>query len=1529
MRVTSVRFGSLIDYVLVLLLFSSLAFGQQTAPRARIVDSVDNTRLITLHGNTHPLALPEFDRGAAPDSTPARRMLLLLSRSPQREAALNKLLEEQQTPGSPNYRHWLTPAEFGQKFGPADADIQTVTAWLQQQGFAVDSVSAGKSVIEFSGTAGQVRQAFHTALHKYVVNGKDYWANASDPEIPAALAPVVEGPVSLNNFPRKPLMRRFGLFSRDKNGVISPQFTVSSGSNTYYAVAPADFAIIYNTNPLLQSGTNGAGQTIAVVGVSNVHLQDVTDFRNLFDLGAGNTSVVIDGPDPGIVAAVEGESLLDLEWASAVAPGASVVLVSAEDTETTSGLDIAALNIINNNLAGVMSESYGECEADLGTAGNQFMQSLWQQAAAQGITVVVAAGDDGSAGCDNQNVNYIAKSGLAVNGFASTAYNVAVGGTDFDDAGTQSSYWNSTNDPSTYASAKSYIPEATWNQTCAASATAGNQNVCPSLPSSGNPPPGLSLLAGSGGPSSCAVSTSSGGVVTCKSGTQKPAWQSGTGVPGDGVRDLPDVSLFSAAGSNSNSFYVLCEADAVPPGYTSCQPSSDSTFVAVGGTSVAAPSFAAVVALAEQKAGTRLGNVNYLLYSLAAQQGASCPSSSSTASGCIFNDVSKGNNSVPCQEGSPNCSATSTTSTGVIVDSNQQPAYAAAAGYDLATGLGSVNAANLVTSIVTATNGFAPTTTTLSLNGSTAAITAKHGDPITVGVNVSPSASSGDVSLLGGGKGIDSNPLSSGGASWTSTLFPGGNYTVNAHYPGDGVHGASDSNAVPVAISAEPSQTFVNLVTFNSNGATASFTGNNVSYGSPYVLRMDVTGATGSVSATQGVSSKCASGTASCPTGTLTLTANGTSLDGGSFALNNKGFAEDQPIQLIPGSYALLASYPGDASYGPSTGSATVTVAKAPTTLTTASNTTGSLQYGTPDEILANVATTSSGVGPDGTITWDDNGVSAGNSVYLVGQNSFPATPPNYASLSYTGEYVPPSLGTHSLTAQYSGDGNYAPSAATSFSVTVTKATPIFVGYGAIPANTTPTLPVTLSMDMFTNSELAQPTGTMTFYDNGTPLSETVTYSGHAGAQYTTASLSAQLTTTFSQLGAHTITVAYSGDANYSPLAALQIGTVTVYDKLAAYVPGVYSNISPALANNPTLLTEIVGGAGSGTPDPTGTVTFSDNGQLLNGTVTYGSMFDGIVATLPYSFTGSGTHSITASYSGDSNYAASSSAAPLPLTVLDKLTTSAGLYIPSPVVVNQPAQLIANIASTANTGVPTMTGTIEFLDGGTPLAGTVKTSSAIGSISASMDYTFTTAGTHNITAKYDGDSHYAPIQSQPYALNVLGPFTMQLSSGSITLGSSGGSHSFSFGVTNNMSSTMSVDFTCSSDSTAASCSLDPTSVNIPGQGLQNVKFTYTVPALSSALYHRSRPFGGTLSFVFAGLFAGAGLTTRRKRKIALLLLMAALALTMLSCGGGGGTTSSGPPPPPTPSSKTYTFTITGTNGTYTDSQTLTVIVQSS
>src|SRR6266404_4258944 len=630
---------------------------QKSRVPARVTDTMDDTNRTVLRGNVHPKARPEFDRGAVADAQPVTRILLVLQRSAEQEAALRQLMEEQQSKNSPNYHAWLTPEQFGQQFGPADADVQAVTDWLTSHGFQNIKVAKGKTVVEFSGDAGQVRNAFGTEIRKYNVKGEEHFANASDPQIPAALAPVVRGIRSLHNFHPKAQARQLGSFRRMETGEIRPLFTFTDVNGTFYGVGPADFAKIYNIPP---SGADGTGQSIAIVGQSNINLQDVIDFRSIFGLPAyapGQLNVILNGPDPGLVSGDEGESDLDVEWAGAIAPAATInfVVTQSSLTDAIAGVDGSALYIVDNNIAPILSESYGACESALGSGGNAFYNSLWQQAAAEGITVVVSAGDNGAAGCDDPNS--AATSGVAVSGLASTPFNVAMGGTDFDDATTQTTFWNAANTsttPPVLASAKGYIPEITWNDSCAASGISGCAGVSSTAAT-------INSVAGSGGPSS---------VYT---GSLKPSWQAGLG---DTARDLPDVSLFSSDGQNK-SFYIVCGSDQDIAGDTGCNLTNFSTnspfhdFQAVGGTSAAAPTFAAIMALVNQKTGQRQGNANITLYSLAKSESfASCNStaglSGGSASTCVFNDVTKGNISVPCTGASTNCSKTTTAGFGVV-----------------------------------------------------------------------------------------------------------------------------------------------------------------------------------------------------------------------------------------------------------------------------------------------------------------------------------------------------------------------------------------------------------------------------------------------------------------------------------------------------------------------------------------------------------------------------------------------------------------------------------------------------------------------------------------------------------------------------------------------------------------------------------------------------------------------------------------------------------------------------------------------
>ena len=405
MKVKGPRIWSVASVVAASCTVALLAQPQTVRAEARVTAAVDESDRVALEGNTHPLARAEFDRGAAPADLPAERMLLVLQHSPQQAAALAKLLAQQKNPGSRNYHHWLTPQEFGERFGVSPEDLAKVTDWLEANGFRVDRVADGRRVIEFSGTAGQVRTAFNAPIHKFVLNGKPHWANTRDPQIPRALSTVVAGVRSLHNFESKAHHQVAGVFRRNPDSgkveavTKAPQFTSPGGG--FFAVGPADFATIYNVAPLWARPIpiDGTGQTIAIVQRTNINLSDVADFRALFGLPANPPTITLNGPDPGITAD-ETEALIDVDWSGAVAKGATINMIVSASTNTTDGVDLSAEYAVDQNVAPIMSTSFGLCELFLGNAGNKFYSDLWQQAAAQGITSFVSTGDNGSGGCE-------------------------------------------------------------------------------------------------------------------------------------------------------------------------------------------------------------------------------------------------------------------------------------------------------------------------------------------------------------------------------------------------------------------------------------------------------------------------------------------------------------------------------------------------------------------------------------------------------------------------------------------------------------------------------------------------------------------------------------------------------------------------------------------------------------------------------------------------------------------------------------------------------------------------------------------------------------------------------------------------------------------------------------------------------------------------------------------------------------------------------------------------------------------------
>jgi hypothetical protein len=1092
------------------------------------------------------------------------RMLLVLKRSPAQELALQKLLDDQQDKASSSYHKWLAPDEFGQRFGPSDQEIQTVAAWLRSHGFQVAQITQGRMVIEFSGTAGQILRAFHTEIHKFTVNGEDHWANASDPQVPAALAPVIEGVASLHNFPKQPMYRLAGKFSSDKKTgrvqVLGPEFTTPDSrcaiSGNCYFVGPYDFAIIYNLLPLWNAtpAIDGTGQSIAILNESNINIQDVRDFRSLFALPANDPQVLLNGPDPGLVPDVETEADLDVEWSGAVARGATIKLVVTAPTNATAGVDLSAVYAVENSVAPVISESFGECELFLGNAGNSFQNAIRQQAAAQGITYINSSGDEGSARCDpfSGNAPDPATHGLAASGLASSPYGVAVGGTDFQNFGpgfnygVPSPFWSSTNDPQHKASAVGYIPETTWNSTC-------TNNVFVILGAGSNAEAAcnnpnrvhfVETIGGGGGKSHC---TSSDGTnpASCSGGYAKPSWQSAPGVPADGARDIPDVSLFASSGF-MDSFYVVCESDQV--GNIPCSLNSTSNFLGVGGTSASAPAFAGIMALVNQYTGSSgQGNANYVLYQLASsstQTSHKCGATSTPESGCIFYDVTSGTNAVPCAKGSPDCNFSTASDTYGVLSG-----YNAGVGYDLATGLGSVNANNLVHDWIQPTTS---SSTSLSLNNGNA-VSITHGQSVNFDISVTPSAATGLVSLEGTptasrSVSMASFPLQNGIASGSTQSLAGGtSYSVKAHYAGNGTYIPSDSNSVTVTVNPEPSKTLLTVPTFDP--ATGKETGNtptSVVYGTPLAVRVDVGNATASTSFPP--QPTCAPLT--CPTGSVTIS---DSLNGGApttlspaggFVLNTGGFAEDDSVSLFSGGMHLLtASYPGDNSYVKSSGSYSLTVTPAPMQLSYLSIPGSPPIVGAPVNMYAtfNAANSFSGAGPTGTITFYDGATQiSGTVTYSNGQpgsTGFPASLTGYVTATFA------TIGPHQITAKYSGDANYGPTSGSATSASAVYATSVVATANPTTLNLGQSVNMTVTISGA--SKTPPMTGTFQFSGQYTGLSNPVTPTPGTDAN---GNQTLTATVTVTPQTSTAIYVYYPGDTNYASAQTAVPVTVNIPD---------------------------------------------------------------------------------------------------------------------------------------------------------------------------------------------------------------------------------------------------------------------------------------------------------------------------------------------------------------------------------------------
>jgi subtilase family serine protease len=712
---------------------SSLASAQTSAiAKAMVTHPVSETDLSEVEGNVRPEVQTAKDLGKISDDTAFEHLALMLQRSPERQQALDKFLADANNPKSASFHQWIDATEFGSRFGVAESDLKAVTSFLAAHGITVNHVTANLTM-DVTANARQITEAFHTEIHNINVGGEKHIANMSNPKVPAALRAVFAGPVGLNDFkPRAMSVRR-------------PDFNTIHHNLPYEALVPLDLYAIYNFSPVFASGISGQGQTIAVIEDTDLFANsDFSAFRKLLGIARpypqGNLTISHPAPptgtnncaDPG-VNGDDGEAAIDVEWASAAAPNANIVMISCRGAGGGAagfGGFIGMQNTFNGPIANVpkiFSVSYGESEASNGATSNLFVTNLYALGAAEGVSIFVSSGDESAASSDANAAS--STHGIGVSGWTSTPNNVSVGGTDFADTflGATSTYWNATNGVF-FNSAKSYIPEIPWNDSCASqliytfngfSSAVGPNGFCNSafVAAAEVLRPGIYLTtaSGSGGPSGCATGTASTRSVvsgTC-AGYPKPSWQAGVfGNPADGVRDIPDVSLYASNGTSWHHFYVTCYTDtntnntggdAGPCG------NDPTTWAGFGGTSVSSPIMAGIQALINQKTGQTWGNPNPIYYAIANTEygttgNAAC---NSTAAGgpsatCTFYDITLGDIDV-------NCTATRTGTflncfnaggtQGALSLSNTvlEPAYPSTPGWDYATGIGSVNAFNLVT----------------------------------------------------------------------------------------------------------------------------------------------------------------------------------------------------------------------------------------------------------------------------------------------------------------------------------------------------------------------------------------------------------------------------------------------------------------------------------------------------------------------------------------------------------------------------------------------------------------------------------------------------------------------------------------------------------------------------------------------------------------------------------------------------------------------------------------------------------------
>jgi subtilase family serine protease len=516
------------------------------------------------------------------------------------------LLQSLYDPSSPNYHQYLTQDEFTQRFGPRAIQRQAVIDYLTHQGFSVTQVYP--DLVDFSGSVSRTERVFGVSINDYLgPDGRMFYSNSTVPILPAYLASLitsVSGLDDANRFSHPPIPGQNTHAIKPKAGSNCPAAGQSGGSQVAYI--PNQFAKAYNYNGLHSSGLQGQGQTVGVFELDGYSLSDVQTYSQCF--GGGSVpiqNVILDGfnGQPG-AGAIEVE--LDMEVILSQAPNLAKLIVY-EAPNTTQGYNDEFARIVNDRTP-VISVSWGDCEKNMGQQEVNQENQFFQQAAAQGQTILVAAGDSGSASCFQLQGGSFDTS-LNADDPAAQPYVTGVGGTNL-----------------TLKSDNSYQSETVWNG---------------------------GLLGGAGGGLS--------------QYWKQPSWQTGPGVQNqysNGMRETPDVSLDA---DPATGYPVYCTAG------SNCTGGGSSGWLTVGGTSAAAPMWAAMVALANQQAAkagkNALGFLNPALYKIG----------SGSKYARDFHDV---------------------TASGSNDEGFNGGAYPVTRNYDLATGWGTFDAASLAADLV-------------------------------------------------------------------------------------------------------------------------------------------------------------------------------------------------------------------------------------------------------------------------------------------------------------------------------------------------------------------------------------------------------------------------------------------------------------------------------------------------------------------------------------------------------------------------------------------------------------------------------------------------------------------------------------------------------------------------------------------------------------------------------------------------------------------------------------------------------------